>query len=41
MFRNTIKDAIKSVVIIVSGIAIPVGYHTHKENKEKENKENN
>ena len=34
MFRTRIKNTIASIIIITTGIGIPVTYHTYKENKE-------
>jgi hypothetical protein len=35
MLRNRIKNTLLSIIIISSGIGIPVVYHTYKEEKQK------
>jgi len=35
MKTQLVKDSLKSIIIITSGIGIPVAYHTEKENKNK------
>jgi hypothetical protein len=35
MLRNRVKNIIASIIIISTGIGIPVAYHTYKEEKQK------
>ena len=35
MIRTRIKNTITSIIIITTGIGIPVAYHTYKENDKR------
>ena len=37
MFKKFIKNTISSIIIISTGIGIPVIYHTYKEESKKNN----